>query len=101
MDGKVHADSFAFPLRCQQVFFSNDTKRRGWKVVCRTEVRGRRVDLVLAHNNFNVLHIGNDADFVGLQAPVSEVDSVRLPANTGGVYITAREGRTVQQRDTQ
>ena len=26
MDGKVHADSFAFPLHCQQVFLSHDTK---------------------------------------------------------------------------
>ena len=42
MDGRVHANSFAFPLHCQQVFFSDDPRRRGWKIVCRTNVRGRR-----------------------------------------------------------
>jgi len=41
MDGEVHTDSFAFPLHCQQVFFSDDPHRRGWKVVCRTDVRER------------------------------------------------------------
>jgi len=29
MDNKVHPDSFAFPLHCQQVFFSDDPIRRG------------------------------------------------------------------------
>ena len=29
MDGRIHADSFAFPLHCQQVFFSNDLQRPG------------------------------------------------------------------------
>ena len=29
MEGKVHANSFAFPLHCQQVFFSDDPRRRG------------------------------------------------------------------------
>jgi len=101
MDGKVHADSFAFPLHYQQVFFSDDSKRRGWKVVCRTEVKGRRAEPVVARNVFNVLHIGNDADFIGFQAPMLEVDPPRLPATTGDVYITATERRPVQHRDTQ
>jgi hypothetical protein len=39
MDSRVHADSFAFPLHCQQVFLSDDPSRRGWKVVLRTDVR--------------------------------------------------------------
>ena len=60
MDGTVHADSFAFPLHYQQVFFSDDTQRPGWKVICRTDVRGRRrrghapvttPDMVQLHND--------------------------------------------------
>jgi len=93
MDGKVHADSFAFPLHCQQVFFSDDIAQRGWKVVCQTEVRGRRAKPLVAENNFQVLQVGNDADFIGLQARVSEADAVRLPATTDGSYITATERR--------
>ena len=39
MDGKVHSNSFTFPLHCQQVFFSNDPMRSGWKIVCWTNLR--------------------------------------------------------------
>ena len=41
MDGDVHANSFAFPMHCQQVFFFDDPHRPRWKIVCRTEVRSR------------------------------------------------------------
>jgi len=34
MDGKLHSNSFVFLLHCQQVFFSDDPHKRGWKVVC-------------------------------------------------------------------
>jgi len=100
MDGNVHADSFAFPLHCQQVFFSDDISRRGWKVVCQIEVRGRRAEPVFAHNSFNVLHVGNDANFIGLQAPIAEDEPMRVPSTTGSIYITAAERRPVQHRDT-
>ena len=36
-------ESLAFPIHCEQVFFSDDDEP-GWKVVLRTEVRGRRID---------------------------------------------------------
>ncbi len=35
--------TFAFPLHVDQVFFSNDPKERGWKVVVRKEPCGRRI----------------------------------------------------------
>ena len=38
-------DSFAFPLRVQQVFFVDDGRNDGWKVVLRREPRGCRVML--------------------------------------------------------
>ena len=37
-------ESFAFPVHCDQVFFSDDEDEPGWRVVLRTEVRGRRID---------------------------------------------------------
>ena len=45
MDGKVHADSFAFPMHYQQVFFADDPQKPGWKVICCTNVRGRRGEI--------------------------------------------------------
>lgn len=73
MDGQVHANSFAFPLHCQQVFFSDDLHRHGWKVVCRTNVRGRRVQVPVQQPNPGVTNIGDDADFVGLQPDIDNV----------------------------
>ena len=67
MDGKVHADLFAFPLHCQQLFFSNDPHRRGWKVVCRTEVRGRCTTLPLLQSTPQMVPLLNDNNFVGIQ----------------------------------
>lgn len=37
-------ESFAFPIHVQQIFFSDDLLCPGWKVVCKTEVRGCRID---------------------------------------------------------
>jgi len=67
MDGRIHADSFAFPLHCQQVFFSNDLQRPGWKIVCRTDVRGRHGQLQIGESIPQIIDVENDAEFVGLQ----------------------------------
>lgn len=87
MDGKVHEDSFAFPLHCQQVFFSDDPSRRGWKVVCRTDVRGRRQQLHSGHAVNNVTNVGRDAMFAGLQPTVLENEPTRRAATVGGSYV--------------
>jgi hypothetical protein len=63
--------SFAFPTQCQQVFFSDDKKynaERGgdWKVVCATDVRGRRGTHDLFSADIQMLGIGRDSDFQGL-----------------------------------
>jgi len=92
--GKVH--SFAFSLHCQQVFFSNDPNRRGWKVVCRTDVRGRKKDSLFLHRTSQLLEVGNDADFVGLQAPITDADMLRVPLNAGGAYIRMSTRRQQQ-----
>jgi len=62
------------------------------------EVRGSHADPVFAYNISNVLHIGNDVDFIGLQEPILEVDPTRVPATMGGAYIIATEGCMVQHR---
>ena len=89
MDNRVHPDSFAFPLHCQQVFFSDDPTRRGWKVVCRTDVRGRRTALQHRLPVPIGIAIGDDADFQGLQPQILEIEAIRRASATGGFYVTA------------
>ena len=64
--------SFAFPTQCQQVFFSNDencnAERGGdWKVICGTDVRGRRGHLEMYRPDIEMLGLGKDEDFDGLR----------------------------------
>ena len=64
--------SFAFPTQCQQVFFSNDESwndRRGgdWKVICGTDVRGRRGNLEMYRPDIEMLGLCRDEDFDGLR----------------------------------
>lgn len=87
MDGNVHANSFAFPLHCQQVFFSDDQHRPGWKIVCRTDVRGRRGQIEVNQAIPSMIDVGNDADFDGLQPEMLESEPVREAASEGGMYI--------------
>jgi hypothetical protein len=98
MDGRVHADSFAFPLHCEQVFFSDDPHRQGWKVVCRTDVRGRRSEPLVVSNNSTVLQVGEDVHFVGLHPVVLEVEPQRVPSAVGGTYIRTSHPAPRQQR---
>jgi len=89
MDGKVHPDSFAFPLHCQQVFLSDDLQRPGWKIMCRTDVRGRRKELQFAKPSSTLVDVGNDEDYVGLQPVMLETEPDRRPASVGGSYVRA------------
>jgi hypothetical protein len=64
-------ESFAFPIHVHQVFFSNDLLCPGWKVVCRTEVRGRRIDKnACTESDDGLFGLGRTADHEGLQAEV-------------------------------
>jgi hypothetical protein len=65
---RMSADSFAFPIHCQQVFFSKDHQKPGWKVVCRVDVRGRRSELQFPRNDIELLAVGVDNDFLGLRS---------------------------------
>jgi hypothetical protein len=69
------SDSFAFPLYMQQVFFVDDVKNLGWKVVLRKEAKsirvasesGRRIDV-------QNLSVGRDDEHPGLTLPATEAD---------------------------
>jgi hypothetical protein len=75
---KVGAHCFAFPTQCRQVFFSSDRKysqRHGgdWKVICGTDVRGRRGDMDSSQPEIGILAPGRDSDHEGLRLlPVNE-----------------------------
>ena len=63
-------DSFAFPKHCQQVFYSDAPEALGWRVVLRTEVRGRRVDNSTPETEASMLFArGRDTDHDGLRPP--------------------------------
>lgn len=63
-------ESFAFPVHCDQVFFSDEEDEPGWKVVLRTEVRGRRIDSEMQEEEeVEMFAMGADADYIGLRVP--------------------------------
>jgi hypothetical protein len=82
-------ESFAFPIHYQQVFFSDDPSRPGWKVVCRTDVSGRQRDLHYARADIDMLVVGLDASYEGLQP--------RAPAPTGTAPSTSTASERPQQ----
>ena len=73
MDGKVHSNSFAFPLHCQHVFLSNDPTRATTINQCMP----------------NVIDVGNDGDFLVLQPRVEDAEPTREPTANDSVYILA------------
>jgi hypothetical protein len=75
-------ESFAFPVHYDQVFFSDEEDQPGWKVVLRTEVRGRRVDSEMEEQEeIPMFAMGVDSDFEGLRAPeeLPEINPDPLP----------------------
>jgi hypothetical protein len=75
-------ESFAFPVHCDQVFFSDVEEEAGWRVVLRTEVRGRRIDSDRQEEEeIPMFAMGSDIDFAGLRAPdiIPETEADPLP----------------------
>ncbi len=70
-----------------QVFFFNDHKERGWKVVIKKEPCGRRViDKVQTNpTKFDMFSLENLDAYVGLQAPIS-IDELIQPVVIVGGY---------------
>ena len=61
-------ESFAFPIHCHQVFFSDDEENSTWKVVLRTKVRGCRHNWDgVEEEEPEIFSMGRDSDFEGLQ----------------------------------
>lgn len=84
-------DSFAFPSQVQQVFYADCLGDPGWKIVIRTEPRGKRV--VATDDDFTggqLFATGRDNIFSGLQTPetLSEAPEIR-----------SREGRVITVND--
>jgi hypothetical protein len=83
--------SFAFPIHCQQVYFSDDEEELGWKVVMRTEVRGRRVDNETGDEEEpQMFAMGQDAEYEGLQVG-TEVPHILPHEPEGGINFELNE----------
>jgi hypothetical protein len=75
VDRAYSADSFAFPLHVQQVFFAYEVDKPGWKVVLRKQPRGTRVASGAdARPEMQCFTIGRDEDHIGLTAQLFEED---------------------------
>jgi len=76
-------ESLAFPIHCQQVFFSDDEEEPGWKVVLKTEVRGHRIDNEIEEEELEMFAMGRDSDFEGLRAATEDPESIPEPMEGG------------------
>jgi hypothetical protein len=65
----LSAQSFAFPMHVQQVFFVDDTRGlRGWKVVLCKEPRGQRIQFTQGGNpKLTLFDLGNNSYHVDLR----------------------------------
>jgi len=69
------ADSFAFPLHVQQVFFVDDVENPEWKAVLRKEARGARVASTSERRPETLsLVLGKDEDYRGLRSNILNED---------------------------
>ena len=69
------ADSFAFPLHVQQVFFVDDEDNNGWKIVLRRQPRGARVESSDgAADDLQSVQLGTDEEHVGLRPEYTTVE---------------------------
>ena len=100
-------ESFAFPIHCEQVFFLDDEEEPGWKVVLRTEVRGRRVDIQMAEEEEpKMFAMGQDSNFQGFPMAEEDVEIEAEPHAEGRnigvhelVHDTIVEEATLFDRD--
>ena len=80
-------DSFALPGHVQQVYFSDCIESPGWKVVIRTEPRGKRV--VSGENDVHeglIFRQGRDQDYEGLRVPADILEDP-IPSLPGGRVV--------------
>ena len=66
------------------VFFSDDIHCPGWKVVCRTEVKRRRIDKYVGGEDTDGLFaLGRIGDHEGLQAQITILKEIEATLPTG------------------
>lgn len=82
-------DSFALPSHVQQVFYSECTESPGWRVVIRTEPRGRRVVATEVDREAGPLFdTGRDDSFDALRVP-EQISEDPLPRPSEGRVLHA------------
>jgi hypothetical protein len=86
------AQSFAFPLHIQQVFFAPDLTKRGWEVVLRREPRGvRSFSKHQLAEEVQCMSLGRTCDFAGLEAIGLDDDTIPKTPILGGAVEVAPE----------
>jgi hypothetical protein len=96
------ADSFAFPLYVQQVFFVDDVENPEWKVVLRKETRGARVASTSERRPEPLsLILDRDEDYRGLRSNILNEDvQPRAPVLEGCTIPEAEDVHvTMQERE--
>ena len=93
-------DSFALPSQVEQVFFCDCTEAPGWKVVVRTEPRGKRVvaDPEDAEGGLLFRH-GRDNEFLGLRVP-DTLSEEPVPPVSAGRYIRLSDALGADTQET-
>ncbi len=86
----IFNQSFAFPLHVDQMFFSNDPKERGWKVVLKKEPHGKWVTEQVQFDpiEFDMFRPKNNDAYVGLQAPSSTDEAIQPTVIVEGSIVT-------------
>jgi hypothetical protein len=80
------ADPFIFPSQATQVFFSNDQKKPGWKVVLRKEARSKR-EVV----NTTDVFITTTSEATGLVVPTKAPLQPQPASLLGAIELTVEE----------
>jgi hypothetical protein len=94
------AQSFAFPLHIEQVFFAPDVAKCGWEVVLRREPRGVRLfSNDQRADEVQCISLGTTSDFAGLQATCLYEDAIpKTPILGDAVEVAPEVVATALQR---
>jgi hypothetical protein len=79
-------DPFIFPNQTTQVFFSNDVRKPGWKVVLRKEARSRREVL-----DTSDIFITTTIESTGLVAPETVPSLPQTASLVGAIELSTEE----------
>ena len=91
-------DSFAFPSQVQQVFYIDNNEAPDWKIVIRTEPRGKRVVGSIEEEEAGLLfRHGHNDEFEGLRVQPDDVEVVETGPSGGRVLRVEEFYATVEQ----